>query len=350
MIRTLWGFLVLIPGFLGQPDPTIVQLEPPEQGPKEPDSGKVKLMADGSVLIYSNTRIWRWSRTGALLGEFAGTSSTGFKSVIDCHFDPANALYWVIEYGEGNPVVFDESGSQAGVLKYMGFQGLDLPVFRKILPVGRRLFALDLGGFDPWYNPGAPVLVEIGLQRDGDRWAVVQRGDHFQRFSSQQIRFDANFKLFWIVEDPYHENLYVMDQLTPVVFHYVPSQRNGWYSYELRPERIFPALPHYRPPPNALNYLALSKPEYLRWWFSWSRINGFYGLGDDFLIGYEVPDPKHPKRNLQALQRTTRSGRSIGPVHLETGLLVGVYDEQAILLFHTNGQAPFAYGLKRMSM
>lgn len=295
-----------------------------------------KLAHDGSFLVFSQYHVWHWDRDGRLIQKLGGRGEGPgeFMGVSEVFWDGEH--YWVIDGKRLSSTVFDKNG------RYLFRQP---QYYRQFVRAGERMFLLDYSRLDPASPVYAQVLHEMNYAISDERLDVDFTGFSFKRISELQMKLQMNFKLVWIVPDG--ERLLVVDQLEPKIRIYddaaikaedelsdkrpfepgfIPIQTRGWVD----------------PPEDGFKDFHTNR-DFLVWWNSWSRINYFGEIGDDFLVAYEVPREDQPEETLQAMQRISREGRiQNGPVYVK-GYFMGTRDNRAYLFYPDEDDDSFSY-------
>lgn len=305
------------------------------------------LATDGSVLIVDPTRVIHCDADGRLLRVLSVDADV--QPVSRAHFDPIAARYWVVT--SVGSFFYDGSGRILGRGRIPAPTGEFLDVAPVVfMQLGRRLFVVGLDYTDLWYEPEPRVISQVNIAPHGeDELVITKQGPSFHTLSDRQISFNNNYKKHWMVGGPYHGDLFVANELSPVVRHFVqhPALEHG--KQEEESGAVHLSLPGYKPAPMGWNYTVKSARAFQRWMRSWSRLTGFFGLPDGFLVTYTVPleDADAPARHLG--QAVNRDGKAVGMAIMVDGEPLGVRDgkllvlrreDDRLLLHHLDLQVP----------
>lgn len=196
--------------------------------------------------------------------------------------------------------------------------------FRDLLTVDGLVFGMK--ALDPWNNPDANVIVPLDLeQTDDGGFKLINSGPAFAPLPEKNRRISINFKKHWLVRDSMHGNLYLAQQLSSRLRHFVPSE-NG---YRLEKE-IRLALPRFAPAPTVFDQTINSRKAFAEWTRTFSRLAGFDRYEDGLVVAYHVPDNKDG--SVVLLQKITNSGRNVGRPLQVNGFYLGVSNNHALIL------------------
>ncbi|MDJ0836907.1 MAG: hypothetical protein QNK37_10350 [Acidobacteriota bacterium] len=297
--------------------------------PKPPQGDTFRIASDGTLLLQDTDTVYHWDRSGRLINSLRIEVNGKPTRLNASHYDSNARIYWLID-SKDRSEFFNSDGDKEGYGYRLDADGTKKPViFGQLIGLRDRQFAVK-GYIDFWRSPDSRVVVEVTTERDSDgNFLIREISPPFLSLTRAQQRLDYHFRGQFLTEDPFHGNIYALDQLTCSIRHLVPDESMGYK----RQKRDIPfALPRFVQPPKAWNRTMRSEREYLEWYNGWSRINGLYTYGDGFLIGYEVPNPKRVERMLQGLQVISRKGRSVGKMHLYDGILAGAFEGRAHLV------------------
>lgn len=302
------------------------------------DYNRLRLFEDGSVIAMTKYHVWHWNQDGSLRNRFGGKGEGPgeFSFVGEVHWD--GEFYWVIDGRRLVSSVFDHQG------RFLFSQALFV---RQFVPINNRLFAVDISEYNPFQKNYPPVLRELDYSIHGEQIVLGNQGLRFRKVTERQAELRFNFKLIWAVRQ--NDTYYVMDQISNRIWVYSPpalaAEAAVGPDKPFEPDYLELPLRGYVPPPEQFEPKR-SRIESLIWWKSWSRINFFGRAGEDFVVGYEMPNPENPKESLQAIQRVAVDGRLLGPELLTEGILVGVMDDQA-WIFEEEEDEGFDYFIRR---
>ena len=292
------------------------------------------LVEDGSIMALSGDykAVYHWEASGALKMTIrTGTGEGDPSEIATCLYDTRREIYWISDTASQHCYFYDKQGRLLG--KGSDQEGNDKFRMRQLISTKGRTFAVDTARVDIWRNPDAPLIGEVSFRiADDGKITITRKGDPFCRITKEQRSMDYNFKQVWVVQDPYHQNLYVVDQLSPRIRHFVPNPRDENDRVEAVDRQISFGLPRYVLPPQTWNPDISNKEELKKWWFSWSRINGFYHIEGGFVVSYDIPDKKRKNQCLLGLQKIKRNGKRMGQGIVLDGWMIGVRENRAYIL------------------
>ena len=316
--------------FFQLPMSTSIELDDPGQDLASFDSEAIQLAADGSLLLAHETSLFHWNAQGSLINAIH--LEVPKKFWLTCfYYDAITRRYWLVEPRNGKSVFYDENGAFLGDAYKLDSNGKKIPAtYRQLFPTKDRLFASE-GTTDTWKYPHAKVISEIQIERDAEGDFFIRNvGKPFCALTDAQKKLDYNFKLHWLVEDEYHNNLYVADQVTSRIRHFAPDPNLEDNMYELQKKTIPYSLPGYKKPPESWNHTIRSREEYNAWFYSWSRVNGFYRLRDGYLVGYNIPGKNGV--GSRVVQKVAQNGKNLGKAVVIDGCLAGVFGNRVHII------------------
>ena len=289
----------------------------------------VRVERDGSFLLGTQTRLYHWTHSGTLINVISGEEdSAPLNSILGFYYDIQKEIYWISHNDGFQSAFFDQKGRFLGVGFLIDETGKHAPVeIRSFVPTRNRVLATGMVDVDLWKNPTVPLLNQITYEVQSNHRVLVRKlGRAFYSISPNQLRYEYNYKLQWAVEDPYHGNLYVVDQMTPRIRHFIPAPEGGPDFKELEDEVVSISLPQYKPPPSGFSRIR-NQNDLDIWLSSWTRVNGLYLYREDFIVGYNITDPGDPAKIKKVAQVITRRGRLVGKMLELNGDFIGVYND-----------------------
>lgn len=302
--------------------------------------GQVHMALDGTFLVSSQYHLWHWNQDGSLInriggkgegpGEFMGAGQTLWNG----------EHYWIIDSQRLLSSIFDHNG------RYLSRKSV---YYRQFVHVDGQLFVVDPSRYDS-FNPNyPPILQEIRYQIKNGELSVEHTDLLFRKISRQQNELMLNFKLLWAVREGKDRYL-VVDQLEPKMGIYDPQARVREKKLPMRsvfePKFIPMRLKYWVDPPRAFIKNVTIRNEFLRWWQSWSRINYFGRAGEDYVVAYEIPDPKNLESSLQAVQRVAKTGHALGDMLILEGFCMGSRDDKLYVFFEGEASKKFEYFIR----
>ncbi len=291
-----------------------------------------QLVRDGSMIIVDYPAAYHFDPKGKLICKLEVIADGKPLRVSMAHYVWTRKLYWVST--EIGTFILDPRGKVLARAYMVGSEGqlLDLAP-RILLADGDRLFAVGMDYIDLWKHPNPQVISEIAFGVPEHEQVIVTKiGNSFYTLTDHQRSFNFNFKLHWLIGGRYHSDLYVIDQISPVVRHFVQDPEVDHNKLELEGKRIVLSLPGFRPAPLGWSRAIKTKEDHLRWWSSWSRITGCYANRGGYLVLYEVPDPHRPTESLQMMQQCNHEGRVVGHVREVKGAPLGIIGGLLVLV------------------
>lgn len=312
------------------------------------------LTRDEGFLLKTNRRLFHWNKHGELINEIGGprTQPNPIHWISAFYYDSVQGIYWICDLVQKKSFFFDRHGQVLGEGYQIDSSGKrDRIFFRQLIAVPDGIFAVDLSGINFWRNPEPRAVVGVTFQVVPEDGVLVQTsGPHFARLTQKQIALNYNFKLHWIVRESNHDNLYVVDQVSPNIRHFVPNPMGENGELGLQTPAIPMALPRYQPPPDTWDEISKTQEDFDRWWYSWSRVNGFYVLGEDFLVAYEISNPNNDRASLQALQRVSRDGKNIGDLLVLGDYLLGVAENRVYIFQERKEGEAYRYSVQVLQL
>ena len=284
------------------------------------------LTSEGEALIIGDRHVYHLRRDGSL----RQTLQHDQHIIAGAYFDPDRKIYWVVTLASS--LFFGEDGELLGQGVFYNRKGEPTtPFIRYLFGVTRRVFILQT--HDLWYQPKPKLLQEVNFQRRSDDQFVIYPIDEpFCTIRPIQVRDDFNHKKHWLVEGAFHEDLYVVNALEPLVQRFVSHEDHLNRKKELSNRRIPLLLPEFVSLPEEFASSIHDWQSMDLWRNSWSRIVGFYGIKGGFLVVYESPLPGDPTRNRVLAQKMTRKGRALGEYREIEGIPLGVWQEELSVL------------------
>jgi hypothetical protein len=158
------------------------------------------------------------------------------------------------------------------------------PLFRQAIVAGDRLFFSNWTEGEQFKNP---LLQETRMTPLEDGFKFEKIGKPFSRQVGSSRLFEGSYSQRWIAKKG--EDLLVMDQLQPRVWLYGENgntKKVNQKSINLQ-YRNFP----YDDDPISQPF---KSSNFNKWFFSFTRVQGFYGLdSDSFVVGYNSPNKNH---------------------------------------------------------
>ncbi len=299
--------------------------------------GQVNMAQDGTFLVSSQYHLWHFDRDGALINRIGGKGEGPgeFMGVGESLWN--GEYYWIIDSQRLFSSIFDSEG------KYLSKTNI---YYRQFVQVDGQLFVVDPSRYDS-YNPNyPPVLQEIQYQVQDGQLSVEHTDLLFKKISRRQNELMLNFKLLWAVREGKDRYL-VVDQLEPKMWIYDrptrEQEKKAPVNSVFEPNYIPMNLRYWVDPPRAFIKNVTVRSEFLRWWQSWSRINYFGRVGEDFVIAYEIPNPDSPESSLQAVQRVAKTGHVQGEMLIVEGFCMGSRDGKLYVFLQDEETENFDY-------
>jgi len=326
--------LLMLMGLVLDSAPRVVPLEPPATPIDILQNDQMILADDGSILgiHHDFSKLHHWDADGHLILTISTDNDKhGLKEINTCLYDSKRGIYWISDTISQRCFFFDREGKYLG--KGTDQEGNEKFRMRQFITTRGRIFAVDTARVDVWRNPDAPLLNEVSFRiEENHKITIVREGEPFCRITQEQRSMDYNLKQVWVVQDPYHQNLFVVDQLSPRIRHFVPNPRDDYGRVESIDRQISFGLTRYVVPPTTWNTEMRTREQFREWWYSWSRINGFFYLEEGFVVGYDIPDSKLKNRCLLGLQKLGRNGKRIGREIVKDAWFIGVRGHNAYLV------------------
>ena len=159
--------------------------------------------------------------------------------------------------------------------------------FRQILSTSDERLFLNVGDPRDGALKNQPLLTEVGVDKvDADSFHFTELGNRFSRQLVESRLLGNAYKLRWLAKSPSNDRLYVVDELQPRGWLFEETSRA---TYERGKSRPFDLVGYVAP-----YDLVPSRENQMKWYYSFSRVTGFYAHGDGFIIGYHSPNREHP--------------------------------------------------------
>ncbi len=302
-----------------------------------------QLVRDGSVVVVDALAAYHWDAQGKLRSKLVVLEEGKPLRVRMAYYIWSRKLYWVAT--EIGTFFLDQRGKVLARAYMIGPEGQMLDIAPRImLEDGDRLFAVAMDYIDLWKNPNPQVISEVAFGvPDRGQVIVTKVGSSFSTLTDLQRSFNFNFKLHWLIGGRFHNDLYVIDQITPMIRHFVQDPEIKNNKLELEGKRIMLSLPGFKPAPLGWSRAIKTKEDHLRWWSSWSRITGCYANREGYLVLYEVPDPKRATESIQLMQQVNREGRVVGEVSQVQGAPLGIFRGELVLVAPTTKGVRVSY-------
>jgi len=325
----------------------------PVQADDFPINVIAKIGGDGDCLVATTTRLYHWNRSGDMVREI-GAEGPGFARISAFHY--TGTYYWISgtlsEPRTLGSVLYDGTGKYLSHL--VGFDSY-VRFFRE---AGGRLFGLQ--GIDEIYTTKQPFFFlanEIVYSVKNDKLSFSFSAG-LCKVSPLVQQLVYNFKLVWLVERD--GIFYAANEVDPVIYSYDkatieierkegPKAPGRAKFHELNLSRFVRGQESFtlrKPVPSR----EIPKLQY-NWFYSWSRITGFYAYKSGYVVSYDIPecDNEGNCESLLGVQVLDAEFKNRGPALVTSGLLTGVYQDQICIFephfqnvsaFHASGMAP----------
>ena len=286
---------------------------------------KSHLAADGSLLIVDNEHVYHCNAEGALIRRLEIPAEDRLLPLSAAHYNVVTRQYWLVASGIGS-FFLDENGKEMGRGYRLGKGGEFLDVAPKVfMETNKALFVVGFDELDLWSEPNPQVISEVEVSTGKDGAIILSKvGPSFHILPDISKSFNFNFKRHWLLAGPYHDDLFVVSELSCVVHHFVQHPQVLGHRLEMSNKRIPLALPKYVQPPVGWSTRIKTDDDHKRWWFSWSFLTGFFDVGSNFLVTYTIPHETDPFQSRRLAQVVDHSGKAIGPAKALEGHPVGM--------------------------
>lgn len=292
----------------------------------------MSMAADGSFFLKEGARIFHWDTGGNLLNKIhlVGEKRVGIG---DVYYDLQSQTYWITEGVSSRTWVYDRRGRLVAKTPQPEAEAdNEVTYVRHFLETNGRLFGVHDRAVDLWTATDTPILVELTptLNADTGQAHLRRASTPFFKLKEIQSQTEFNWKLHFAILQ--QDKLLVINEMSPIIYCFQVKQSGPLRQYKALSQAFSTALPGYVPPKHREDTIIKNQASFLAWWYSWSRINGFYAWDDDYLVGYEIPNPKNAQRPLQVVQAVNRKGSASGPAMKHNGQLIGVRDGRLFFL------------------
>lgn len=308
--------LLLLPFML---DPIkVVQLENNGRYLTSLDYNQIKMGFDGTVLARTKYQLWHWDTDGKLMRRLAQKGSgPGEVQGMGAVFWNGEH-YWVIDNQALFSSLFDKNG------KFLSRRTL---YFRQLIEVDGQVFGVDYSRANQFQGNFPRNLQELNVKVMGDELVVERTDLLFNKVTRAQQNLEMNFKLLWVAKRG--DTYLVVNQLEPRMYLFDEEARRKEASKSIEEfhetDYVTLNLPHFEAPPESFTKQR-TRRALMGWWRSWSRINFFTSLGENFLVCYEVPSDDSEEETTQALAVVDINGRLKKPVVEVEGFAFGVHN------------------------
>jgi len=328
--------IVLLLSLMIEPTQTI-KLETNNRYLASATFNRVQLGKDNTFMASAQYQLWHWDENGKLINQLGAKGEGPGEVMFLGQVLWTGDYYWVIDSRKLQSSVFDKKG------RYLYRKPL---YYRQFVDIDGELFVLDYSKVNQMQGNYPPTLQKIELKISETELRVTETPLLFKKVSEMQVKFSYNFKLLWGVREG--DTYLIVDQLEPKQWRYSPEVLAQESKVSLTepfepPSNPMQASRWVDPPENGLPPNTGTDREFMRWWVSWSRVNFFGRLGEDYLLAYEVPNEEFDQESLQVVQRIGKDGRAKGNSLVLEGAIMGVRDEMVYVFVEEDTEEGYAY-------
>ena len=233
-----------------------------------------RICPDGTFLILNVNQAFHFDAEGNLLHRL-GRSGQG----------PGEFTYLSTGFWDGKRYVFYTAGNKLVYFNGNGEFEKEIKTDGHLMRIGwtgKSFFGYHTGGTNALQKPHKGMVLL-------DRLDDLERLDellHFHTTSEGVLKFNYNQDNHWAAQ--VGNEIFVADEMTPTVWVYdITGRLTRKISLQL--------LDFIPSPAKWFDRRGKSLEWRRKWYFSWSRLVGFYAREGAMLVAYEVPDDQNPQ-------------------------------------------------------
>ena len=319
------------------------------------DWRNMQVARDGSLLYADGPELWHWDEKGELLRILTkDAEGHAFGLIPSFYFDAGRGVYWIIDSSRSRSSFFDRKGDPLGFGYHVPadpqVEGTRQVYYRFLIPVGSRIFVLDDRDLGEWSSP--KVLQQVDFKKTESGVEVWPVGPAFGEISSRQKAYNYDFKRHWIVQSGYSKTFMVVDQLSTHIRFFEPKPRASISDGLYPRDKAVPIVMRERvpPPPPEKGRECDTQECFSKWFNSFTRIEGFFPLGSDYLVGYGIPPERAGEVRRLGLQKIDGQGIARGKSQILDGYLMGTWRDRVYVLTEEGPPGNKTYRVSKLSL